>query len=146
VTSEVVPFKPEHLESLDEDTFNLLGLTQDWFEKAKLFNNNGTCYSGFVNDEFVACAGITLMWSGVGEAWAVVTPKIKKYPVFFHKEVTRKLNTLIKKHKLHRVQATVFAEFQKGKRWAERLGFKAEGIMHKYDPEGLDHIRYAKVI
>lgn len=144
--TKVIPFKPEHLQSLDEDTFKRLGLIPDWFEKAKQFNGNGTCYSGFVDDELIACAGINILWPGVGEAWAVVTPRIYKHPLFFHKAIVHELNAIIKKHKLCRIQATVLNDFPKGKEWLERLGFEPEGIMRKYDTEGLDHARYAKVM
>jgi len=144
--TKVIPFKPEHLQSLDGETFSRLGLVPDWLKKAEHFNGNGTCFSGFADGQFVACAGISILWPGVGEAWAVITPNIYKHPLFFHKSIVQGLNTIIEKHNLYRVQATVLSGFEKGDEWIKRLGFEPEGIMRKYDAEGLDHTRYAKVM
>ena len=46
----------------------------------------------------------------------------------------------------HRIQASVRADFKAGVRFAEFLGFQAEGVMRKFDVAKTDYIRMARIL
>lgn len=93
----------------------------------------------------VAFIGMKLIWRGVGHVWSVTSDEITKAPAAFHKIVLEKLEEYQRIFMLWRVQMFVRAKYKPGIRWAESLGFKNEGLMAKFDPEGHDYFRFAKV-
>ena len=70
----------------------------------------------------------------------------KKHRIWVHKNVMSFMDKIIEGMELHRVQANVVCEFIPGVQWLERMGFKLEGKMHKYGPDGADHYLYARII
>ena len=143
--TEVVSFKTEHIQMLDPVTLNKLGMVQGWVEKAEIFSKVGKCFSAFVNGELIACAGVNVLWPGTGEAWAIVTPRIYKNKLFFHKAVKNNLEDIIKTKCLKRVQAQILVGFTAGARWIESLGFELEGVLKKYDSMQNDYWMFARV-
>lgn len=92
----------------------------------------------------IAIIGMIHLWDGVAEAWTVTSEEVKLYPISFHKSV---LSSLVHHEKLlgiHRTQMNVRADYEDGRKWAEALGFKEEGVMLKYGPDGKDFWRYAR--
>ena len=50
------------------------------FEKwAKINKEGGPAYSAFYGDILLACAGVRVMWEGVGEAWAIFSREIVNF-------------------------------------------------------------------
>lgn len=143
--NRIEEFSVDHLKTINKDYLAALGLRDDWMEKATAFRMFGPCYSAFNGDDLVACAGVNILWPGVGEAWMVSTPNIFANKKFLHKSVKDILQRIINNHSLFRVQATVLFGFEKGRIWVERLGFKREGVMKKYDRDGNDYWLYAMV-
>jgi hypothetical protein len=92
----------------------------------------------------LACAGITLIWPGLGEAWLLVKPDVaRRYPVALYKAIVAGLHEMAATHHLRRVQAVVIAGYLEGERLAAHLGFTEEGLMRRYDVLGRDCVRYA---
>jgi hypothetical protein len=92
----------------------------------------------------LACAGITLIWPGLGEAWLLVKPEVaRRYRVTLYKAIVEGLREMIAAYHLRRVQAVVIAGFPEGERLAAHLGFTEEGVMRRYDVLGRDCVRYA---
>ena len=61
------------------------------------------------------------------------------------KAVRTFLDDVSERESLRRVQATTHADFDRGRRFLEWLGFKNEGVLQGYGPDGSDHIIYARV-
>jgi hypothetical protein len=93
----------------------------------------------------VAIVGLTLLWTGVAEAWSLLSHDIQIKPVSFHKTVQTLLKEMEDIHQLFRVQATVRSDYRTGIRWLMGLGFELEALMKKYGPEHEDHFLYARV-
>lgn len=137
----IEPFRPDHLERL------LLQPRQDHVRH--LFENpdygkylaNGLAYAAVEGDTVLACAGLLPMWEGRAEAWALMGADLKRDFIAVHHAVRRFLSIA----DFRRIEAVVDAEFCNGKKWMERLGFRPEGLMRAYTPDGRDCIRYAKV-
>lgn len=95
--------------------------------------------------KLVGMGGIFDLWDGVGEAWTVLSNKCKK-AFFLHRTAKKTIESLIQKRKYHRVQMNVDVDNESAQRWALKLGFAYEGMMHAFTSEKKDHIRYARVI
>lgn len=89
--------------------------------------------------------GVIPIWRGVAIAWLLTAREIEQYKVFFHKTIVEMLNDAINELSLHRVDVTVLVEHKVSVGWLERLGFKCEGLMRKFDSQGNDYYRYALV-
>ena len=119
--------------------------TEELWELAREREKNGMCLTGVVNGEIVACGGIDLMWTGVGEVWLMLTPETDKYPIGTYEIIRDGLDKIIKDNKLHRVQAYGRIGFDRAHTLFKHLNFKPEGIARKYTPDKADCISYAKV-
>jgi len=110
---------------------------------AKRFTG-GPAYTIVASEGLVASGGILPLWKGVGEAWVVTSELVDTYPLLFAKTVWRKLYEIIDGNGIERVQTTIHKDFIVSQKWAERMGFKNEGLMRKY-LGGEDYYRYALV-
>lgn len=142
---EIIPFKSEHLEKFDGK------LGEEWitahFDIGKLlseFSKHGAMFTVFVDGRVVAIAGLMGLWKGVGEVWAAFAPGGERYMKTIHRKSKEVIAEALN-NGFWRIQTNVIAGFDKGIRWVERLGFKSEGVMRKYSPNGGDMIRYAIV-
>lgn len=104
----------------------------------------GPAYTLFKDGEIVAVGGVTRLWKGVGEAWAIPANGMK-YPLLFHKTIKKMLDKIQGDEGLHRIQAIVFENHPKGHRWVEALGFEGEGFFKSYGPNKENAVRYARV-
>lgn len=93
----------------------------------------------------VAFFGANFIYPKVVQIWAVVSEDVKLTPIAFHRTVQRLLESFTQTHGLARVQITVRADFLAAKKWALALGFKYEGKLKKYGPDGSDYFIYARV-
>lgn len=90
------------------------------------------------------CGGTVPQWAGRHIAWSHVSQHSGPAMV----RVTRRAREHLEKAK-GRVDITVRADFEKGQRFAEMLGFEIEnppGIMKAYGPYGEDHIAYVRFV
>ena len=125
-----------------DDVKNLREYDQKLLKIAGFSDDNAPGYSGFVDDEYAFSAGIVESL-GVGTIWAITTPLVEKYPIWFTKASINMLNAGKDLYKLQRVQATVLKENKKAVKWIEFLGFQREGLMRKY--VGGDHYLYSRI-
>ena len=105
----------------------------------------GMSFTGLLNNKPIAAGGICYLWDGVAEGWVLASRDIFKYPIFCAKTIKRRTDLLAKNNKLKRIQTAVKADSDTAIRFAEWLGFKREGLMKNYGPDGADHYLYAKV-
>jgi hypothetical protein len=103
-------------------------------------------YTALTGGQVIACAGVIVIWSGVGEAWVFTSKDLVREKRFsFHKGVLSYLRLIEERYKLHRIQATVWEEYAEGLAWIERLGFKAEGYLKAYGPRRENYYLYGRV-
>lgn len=99
-------------------------------------------FSGEVAGQVAACAGLVIYWPGVAEAWAVLGPVGRENGYGVTRAVMRGLVTLVRRHRLHRVQAKVIPAFEVGRRWVEWMGFQEEAYLRDYGPNREDMLSY----
>jgi hypothetical protein len=147
---KLVKFEPEHimltqLRESDRETMGALTAR----EKIRLLDSYkyaGPAWTLVDKDNLVvACGGVVMMWSGVGEAWIVFSTRAKRYPVALFKYVDKALKAITKTFELHRVQTVCIWGHEAGYRWLEKLGFRQEGRADRYLPGGQDVMRFRRL-
>lgn len=89
----------------------------------------------------IASGGTLEQWPGRHMAWASLGAETRRHML----TVTRAAYETVHRPR-GRVEMTVRADFSAGHRWAKLLGFFIETpVMHKYGPDGKDHVGYALI-
>lgn len=139
---EIVPFMPSHLDNL------LLQPAQAYMRPFFANKKYGTSlavpdksFAALDGDRVLACAGVLPLWEGRAEAWALLSPDLKRNFVHIHFATARFLGAC----GIRRIEAHVDAELGCAKRWVEMLGFEYEGPLRSFTPDGRDCLRYARV-
>jgi len=92
----------------------------------------------------VFCCGLHPMgWAGTAELWAVFSPLARQYP-----HATLRMGQRMRDYyqdKFARIQCAVDPQWVTAVRFVEYLGFKREGMMKQYGPNGRDMALYALV-
>jgi len=145
--SRVVKFEAWHLDWLDKNNINGIGLSSYISkEHAKQLENHSISWTGLQGGKIVGSGGFTPLWDGVAEIWLLLNPdafKRKKVALRLMKHI---LNDIIQREKYHRIQAVVLKGYEKGMKFAEFFGFENEGLMKKYTTNKEDFYRYARII
>lgn len=137
----VRPWKPEDTKKL------LLQPSQDYMYpmldelNIQPLAEAGNAWVGEDNGEILAIAGILPKWENRATAWALVSNMAGRRFLHIHRAVESFLDNC----RFRRVEATVDIGFRPGHRWMKMLGFKPEGYLEAYRPDGADQILYARV-
>lgn len=114
-------------------------------EIARLYAKYGPAYTAWIDGRIAGCMGVMIPWEGHGDGWAVWTPTGLRHAGLVHRATRTGLAQIIRDYRIRRLQADVIAAFPAGRRWAEHLGMRLEGLMPSYGPEGETFARYAWV-
>lgn len=138
----VTRFNPEHLRALllqpaQSYAQSSLGDPQKAAQLAA-----ADSWAAIEDGRVVAVAGVSEIWTGRGDAWALIAADIgPRLMTKVHYATKRFLEA----NTLRRIEAACVADFHQGHRWLEALGFSFEGPLAKYAPDGSDCVRYARV-
>jgi hypothetical protein len=140
---EVVKFKAEHLEQLNEQQATAYLLAHVKPEHTAVMENSAYSFTGISeHGRVVVCAGVVELYQGRGEAWAILDANCKREFLSIHNAVKRFLEV----SPVRRVEAVVDEEFAPGHRWVQMLGFELEAPrMRAYRPGGENCALYARV-
>ena len=122
---------------------------QDWLldyidetNYASYLNEIGPAFSLVTRNNIVlGAAGVWLQENHRGLAWALISDTIGVDFIHFHKAV----KTFLDNTNIPRIEMAVNTQFKEGERWAKMLGFKHEGLMHKYYSHGDDAFLFARI-
>lgn len=98
--------------------------------------------------KIVGIGGMLVYWEGKGMMWLMLTAECKRENIFgimAFEAIRKKVDELIKKHKMKRVECNVRVDFPKARKMVEALGFKLEGLMKYYCPDDCDAWLYARI-
>ena len=113
-------------------------IDQPWYFDS--LTKTGEAYSVLYEDKVVLCAGIIPQWDGRYVAWALFTKDVGLKMVSIMRAVRRFLNV----KDVRRVEAYIDCTHLEGIRLAELLGFKFEGTLVKFTPDGRNNYMYAR--
>lgn len=131
---EIRPLKMSDLDVLDLEDKVL-------FKKTITEENS---YTVTFEDNIVFCAGISVLWDGVAEAWLCIADD--SHPVSLVLTARRLLETVLKKHKLVRLQAIVREDNIKARKFVKVLGFERECVMEKLNKDRTNGVLYSLVL
>jgi hypothetical protein len=117
----------------------------DFGKWAKINKEGGPGYSAFYRDTLLFCAGVRIMWKGVGEAWAIFSKEITNFKAEAYVYTEEGLLKIMNENNLHRVQAHADEKYPLASKFLEGLGFKKECLMEKFQPNGNNSYLYALV-
>lgn len=141
--TQIVPFELEHYDRMGglREPMSPAHFGTDYRVLLDAYRQRGLAWSLLDGDEVIACGGIVILWPGVGEAWTVMGEKVKDYPL----AVAKALREGIERSGLRRIQATVRIDDGKARKLIGLCGFKPEGILEGFGPDGADFVSYARV-
>lgn len=128
------PFRAEDVLEVQSRNDNLLSKSEDGLYWTKVFAERGPAYTALLEGKVVGCAGVMIIYTGVGEAWGLISEELAQYKFWLHKTVKRKLYEIMVKHGLHRLQATADIRHEVAVNWLLALGFEEEGILRQHGP------------
>lgn len=91
--------------------------------------------------EPVALFGLQHIWPGRALAWSLIGKDVAGDMV----AITRKCRKLMNNSGYRRIEMHVIADFGAGERWARMLGFRFEGNLARFMPDGRDATMWARV-
>lgn len=144
----IVPFENKHADYILNAGLNseALELRPEHKKYAYYLQEAGMSFTGLVNGKPIAAGGVFKLWDGVAEGWVLATKEIYKYPIFCAKHIKQRTEIILKANKIKRIQTSVKADCDVALRFAKWLGFKKEGLMESYGPDGSDFVRFARVM
>lgn len=134
-------FKAEHLESLslqDAQADMTRYLSRNY---GAVLERSGPAFTATAESRVLGCAGIETVWSNRGIAWSLLG-RLKPHELLW---VHRRVGAFLSVQRLRRVEMTVDAKHDAGRRWALMLGFRHEGTLRAYTPDGRDCELYARI-
>lgn len=134
----------DHFQRLEEIGFWLDDPPADFKQKVLEQARRGNAYAVIKEDEVIVIGGIASYWEGVGEAWAIYSKNLNRNLKDCFRESRSILNYIIENSRFHRVQA-VSRCVGKNCRWLEKMGFRFEVKLNKYNPDKTDAFMYAIV-
>lgn len=97
-------------------------------------------------NKVLAIAGLFLLRRGVGEVFTIPGVMVDHYPYGYFKSIKRMAEAYLERFEFHRLQMTIAEGWDQGRKWAKKLGFKEEGFMEKYGPNGESEHLFARVV
>ena len=143
------PFRAEHIEqfviqsdqNVERHTYESWS-ADDW----ETISGQGLAVTGFRDESPIIVVGIIPMWHGRALGWALFSAGLNRSDLLFiHRAVVEKLDLFQRDPAFKRIEATVRETFIQGHRWVRLMGFRPEGLMRNYDPDGHDNRLYARI-
>lgn len=136
----IVPFKCSHLENMDVQQHQ--GDLYKYEEYLSAIEHCGEGYTAFKGAVPIGAAGMFTMWENRAVAWAVLSRQATGTAFMqTHHAVKRYLDI----QAYRRMEMYVRSDFKNGIRWARALGFRREGTMQAFCPDGRDFELFARV-
>jgi hypothetical protein len=113
-------------------------------DAAQVLNRDGRQLEmqALVRQAATGCAGVVLLWPGVGSCWMIVTEELGTHGLWLTRTVKTFLREMIRVHDLHRLEASS-VNGDNG-RWLEALGFTSErdGVAQQFLSDRRNVVRY----
>ena len=120
---------------------------EEYLQYAKKLDAPGQSFTAIDEQGNIVCsAGIFDVWKGVGEAWLLGSSILNERGIALTRIIARRFKVIIKTQKYKRIQSVVHSDWEISQKFVKFLGFKNEGLMKNYGPDGDDYIRYSIII
>ena len=134
---EIIPYEPIHAYEIIERNVREQEIhlrdAPDWEETAKGWKDYGPAFTMVVDNQVVACAGVTILEPGMGEAWSLLSTLFYKHVKTAFKEMKERLDWIVKEYKLHTLRAFVKKDkgFEPSCHLLQHLGFTEDMVVFR---------------
>lgn len=104
-------------------------------------SNAGLAWTAEHDGVILGIAGLAPQWENRALAWALISDAAGLHFRKIHGAVLRFLEA----SEFRRIEANVDVGFEAGERWMKLLGFKYEGYLTAFRPDGADMLMYARI-
>ena len=144
---KLIDFKSDHAQQLVTSIMNdpQTSIDKKYHELLDGLEVQNMSFTATHNDKIICAGGIIPIWDGVFEGWVMGSDLIWKFRIASAKIIKQRMEELIVKNKVQRLQTAVKKDFILGHRFAKWLGLQEEGLMRKYQ-NNEDYIRLATIV
>jgi len=137
-------FHPSHISSLRIEDTTVLAPVASYPRIVEVYADHPS-FSLFHDEKFILCGGAVIPWKGLGEVWMLVGTEPLKPHAKAMLKAGRLAAKIIHDHfGIDRLQTPVVVDQPKWIRFAEACGFKKEGLMKAYGPDGNDYFMMSR--
>ena len=135
----LIPFRAEHLLTFVDRDNDILQTMKFAREKEQ----GGPAFTAIVNERIIGCAGIIILWPGVGSAWVALSKEIDGYGRWMTRTVKLVIKDTVRAFHLHRIEAVVLSDNKRNLEWIKSLGFTREdSFAYSYTQDKRDVVRF----
>jgi hypothetical protein len=133
----IVDYQPAHLKLINVKDLHRGELPREIVHRAVTFIRQS-------DGEVLAIFGGFHFGPKTFHIWAFISKEAHKIPIAFAKSTIKMLAFFEQAYRLNRIQIDIRQSYKEGDKWAKTLGFKREGLMKQFAPDGEDCWLYAK--
>ena len=143
---QLVPFRPEHLYSIEIKGYELEYVTSipDYDEYVLENVIPEMTWTGIARGKVIIIFGLRPLWPGVCEAWMLPGAGIEDNAIAVVRGARKVLDSAMQKYDLMRLQIAVRSSNITAHKFAKSLYFRDEALMRRYGPEGADYYLMAR--
>ena len=145
----VLPFEPMHMDRMATRKHHTRHYSHGFDLAAQVvyFARLGPAFTLEHGGILIGSAGVVRKCAGVGEAWAVTSEAIHRYPLATVKAVRWWLERILEVEDLHRLEVSCLADFEPGLKFIESIGFPRETrvLLEQALPDKSDLYLYARL-
>jgi hypothetical protein len=147
MTTRIEPFDMAHINlmELKQEYVDEVFRTEDGLLQLEYAAERGDAFTLMHEGRILCVGGVSMVWPGVGQMWLIPSQYVNDYSLVFVRTVRNFLESMMKSHELHRMQAVISSELPNGEKWIRGLGFQKEGKMQQYSASGVDYYLYGKL-
>lgn len=138
---EVKPYRPGDgalIPVAEADPFGF------WLREIEEVGRGMTSY--YIDGLLIAVSFYTLAWNGVADAGSLVNRTLARgHGKELAQSIRKRNDELMKSDKLHRVQATSYADDRASQVFLRAIGYRYESTMKRGAPDGSDLFVYAMI-
>ena len=142
---EVIDYSPSHVDEIMSTWPRTRELRYSkmpqWGNWKEIWRAPGTSFTLMIDSKPVGCAGVVMLNSELGEAWAVLGNVITQYKKSAFWALKKGLNKIIQESHLKVVQSFVELDFEEAEHILYHLGF-VKGEIDSFGPDGELMIRF----
>lgn len=139
---EIVPYLPSHAALIELQPAQRLAAGLVTPDYARRLADEGPAVTVMVDRQPHGCMGLAWQWPGRGIVWALLSAGLGPNGLT---ALSLRAARWLDRHDWQRVEAYIDPDHTNGHRWARLFGFRHEGRLRRYAPDGRDIDLYAIV-
>ena len=90
-TLHIVPYISDHGRLIMQSQMNHVLMQKDmsYLKETMNLEEKNLAFSGFINNNIVASAGMKLLWGGVAEGWVMATQDVWRHPIVIARAIKK---------------------------------------------------------